>query len=196
MARDRTLRRSATPPPPEESNDDNSLFGEEEVGDDEDSDDEPIIDMSIRDSTIAMYVRVLSFSQEAATALYDSQGIMTLDNLRELDDESVKELARSFSKEGHPISILSQNRLRLLVFWVKHRWRTCRGVDDLTDVDYDHDVRPLQDQKRLEDDLDESKEPSPPTMTLTPSTAASCFTNMKTYLARVTAAAMAIKATT
>ena len=184
MARDRTLRRSATPPPPKESNDDNSLFGEEEVGDDEDSDDEPIIDMSIRDSTIAMYVRVLSFSQEAATALYDSQGVMTLDNLRELDDDSVKELARSFSKEGYPISILSQNRLRLLVFWVKHRWRTCRGVDDLTDVDYDHDVRPLQDQKKLEDDLDESKEPSPPTMTLTPSTAASCFTNMKTYLAK------------
>ena len=176
--------RVAAPPPPEESNDDNSLFGDEEVGEDEDSDDEPIIDVSIRDSTIAMYVRVLSFSQEAATALYDSQGVMTLDNLRELDDDSVKELARSFSKEGYPISILSQNRLRLLVFWVKHRWRTCRGVDDLTDVDYDHDVRPLQDQKKLEDDLDESKEPSPPTMTLTPSTAASCFTNMKTYLAK------------
>ena len=184
MARDRALRRSAAPPPPEESNDDDDLFGDEEVGEDEDSDDEPIIDVSIRDSTIAMYVRVLSFSQEAATALYDSQGVMTLDNLRELDDDSVKELARSFSKEGYPISILSQNRLRLLVFWVKHRWRTCRGVDDLTDVDYDHDVRPLQDQKKLEDDLDESKEPSPPTMTLTPSTAASCFTNMKTYLAK------------
>ena len=176
--------RVAAPPPPEESNDDDDLFGDEEVGEDEDSDDERIIDVSIRDSTIAMYVRVLSFSQEAATALYDSQGVMTLDNLRELDDDSVKELARSFSKEGYPISILSQNRLRLLVFWVKHRWRTCRGVDDLTDVDYDHDVRPLQDQKKLEDDLDESKEPSPPTMTLTPSTAASCFTNMKTYLAK------------
>ena len=185
MARDAMVRRrSAAPPPPEESNDDDDLFGDEEVGEDEDSDDEPIIDVSIRDSTIAMYVRVLSFSQEAATALYDSQGVMTLDNLRELDDDSVKELARSFSKEGYPISILSQNRLRLLVFWVKHRWRTCRGVDDLTDVDYDHDVRPLQDQKKLEDDLDESKEPSPPTMTLTPSTAASCFTNMKTYLAK------------
>ena len=180
----RGARVAAPPPPPEESNDDDDLFGNEEGEEDEDSDDEPIIDVSIRDSTIAMYVRVLSFSQEAATALYDSQGVMTLDNLRELDDDSVKELARSFSKEGYPISILSQNRLRLLVFWVKHRWRTCRGVDDLTDVDYDHDVRPLQDQKKLEDDLDESKEPSPPTMTLTPSTAASCFTNMKTYLAK------------
>mgnify|MGYP006210499359 CR=1 FL=1 len=67
--------RVAAPPPPEESNDDNSLFGEEGGGEDDDSDDEPIIDMSIRDSTIAMYVRVLSFSQEAATALYDNQHI-------------------------------------------------------------------------------------------------------------------------
>ena len=128
----RGARVAAPPPPPEESNDDDDLFGNEEGEEDEDSDDEPIIDVSIRDSTIAMYVRVLSFSQEAATALYDSQGVTTLDNLRELDDDSVKELARSFSKEGYPISILSQNRLRLLVFWVKHRWRTCRGVDDLT----------------------------------------------------------------
>jgi hypothetical protein len=184
MARSRETRREPAPPPPEESNDENSLFGEGGGGEEDDSEDEPIINVSIRDSTIAMYIRVLSFSQEAATALYDIHGIMTLDNLHELDDDSVKELARSFSKEGHPISILSQNRLRLLVFWVKHRWRTCRGVDDLTDVDYNHDVRPLQDQKTLEDDLDESKEPSPPTMILTQSTAATCFTNMKTYLAK------------
>ncbi len=115
--------------------------------------DKPVLEVTIRNSTIVMYVRVLSFSQEAATALYDNQHITDLDNLCKLDDDSVKELGRSFSKEGHPISILSQNRLRLLVFWAKHRWRACRGVDDLTDIDYDQNVRPLQDQKKLVDDL-------------------------------------------
>ena len=83
--------------------------------------DKPVLEVTIRNSTIVMYVRVLSFSQEAATALYDNQHITDLDNLCKLDDDSVKELGRSFSKEGHPISILSQNRLRLLVFWAKHR---------------------------------------------------------------------------
>ena len=63
-------------------------------------------------------------------------------------------------------------------------WRTCRGVDDLTDIDYEEDIKPLQDQKALEDSLDESKEPEPPKMTLTPTTAAACFTQLKMYLAK------------
>ncbi len=71
--------------------------------------------------------------------------------------------------------MIAQSRLKLLVFWAKHMWRTCRGVDELTDVDYDEDIKPLQDQKGLEDSLDESKEPEPPTMTLTPTSVASCF---------------------
>jgi hypothetical protein len=63
-------------------------------------------------------------------------------------------------------------------------WGTCRGVDDLTDIDYEEDIKPLRDQKALEDSLDESREPEPPTMTLTPATAAACFTQMKMYLAK------------
>ena len=203
MARTRQLQQrqqNEAPPPPADDGDDNDDLlpsdpeesdpSDPEESDPEGSDDEnenepePILEANIRASIIAMYKRVLSFSDGAATALYDVQHIVDLDTLRELDDESVKEIGRSFAKGGHPISILSQNRLRLLVFWAKHRWRTCRGVDDLADVDYDQDVRPLLDQKRLEDDLDPSSEPEPPTMTLTPTTAAACFTNMKNYLAR------------
>jgi hypothetical protein len=64
-------------------------------------------------------------------------------------------------------------------------WRTSRGVDKLTNVDYEEDIKPLQDQKALEDSLDESKEePEPPTMMLTPTTAVACFTQMKMYLAK------------
>ncbi len=31
--------------------------------------------------------------------------------------------------------MISQNRLKLLVFWAKHMWRTSRGVDDPSEVD-------------------------------------------------------------
>jgi hypothetical protein len=58
-------------------------------------------------------------------------------------------------------------------------WHTSCGVDELTDIDYEEDIKPLQDQKALEDSLDESKEPEPPTMTLTPTTAAACFTQRR-----------------
>jgi hypothetical protein len=88
------------------------------------------------------------------------------------------------TKEGHPISVIAQNRLKLLVFWEKHMWRTSRGVDELTDIDYEEDIKPIQDQKALEDSLNKSKEPEPPMMTLTPTTAAACFTQMKMYLAK------------
>jgi hypothetical protein len=43
-----------------------------------------------------------------------------MDSLRELDDDSIKELCRSITKEGHPISVIAQNCLKLLAFWAKH----------------------------------------------------------------------------
>ena len=63
-------------------------------------------------------------------------------------------------------------------------WRTCPGIDELTDVNYADDVKPLSDQKALEDSLDESNEPAPPTMNLTSATAATCFTQVKMYLTK------------
>jgi hypothetical protein len=64
-------------------------------------------------------------------------------------------------------------------------WRTCRGIDELTDVDYEDDLKPLLTQKGPEDKLDdESKEPDPPAMTLTTTTAAACFTQVKMYLSK------------
>ena len=143
------------------------------------------INALIRRDMLVMYVRVLGSKEGAATALlYDNQQIIDLDSLRELDDPRIKELCRAIGKEGHPVLMISQNRLKLLIFWVKHMWRTLRGVDDLSKVDYDQDIKHLQAQKVFEDSLDDSKEPDAPKMTLTPATVVASFTQMKTHLAK------------
>ena len=74
------------------------------------------LDAIIRRDMIAMYVRVLGFKEGAATTLYDDQQITNTDCLRELDDPTIKELCRQIGKEGHPVSMISQNHLKLLVF--------------------------------------------------------------------------------
>jgi hypothetical protein len=63
-------------------------------------------------------------------------------------------------------------------------WRTLSGVDDLSKVDYDQDIKHLQAQKAFKDSLDNSKEPDAPKMTLTPATVAASFTQMKMHLAK------------
>jgi hypothetical protein len=130
------------------------------------------LDAIIRRDMIAMYVRFLGFKEGAATALYNDQQITDTDRLRELNNPTIKELCRQIGKEGNPVLMISQNCLKLLVFWAKHMRRTSRGVDDLSKVDYDKDIKHLQAQKTFEDSLDDSKEPDAPKMTLTPATAA------------------------
>jgi hypothetical protein len=132
---------------------------------------------------IAMYVRVLGFKEGAVTALYDDQQITDLDCLHELNDPTIKELCCQIGKEGHPVSMIMQNCLKLLVLWAMHMWRTSCGVDDLSKVDYNKDIK-LQAQKTFEDSLDDSKKPDAPKMTLTPATATASFTQMKTHLAK------------
>ncbi len=131
-----------------------------------------------------MYVRVLGFKEGAATTLYNDQQITDTDRLRELDDPAIKELCRQIGKEGHLVSMILQNHLKLLVFWAKHMQPTSRGLDDLSEVNYDKDIKHLQAQKTFEDGLDDSKEPDAPKMTLTPATAAASFTQMKTHLTK------------
>jgi hypothetical protein len=82
------------------------------------------LDAIIRRDMIAMYVRVLGFKEGAATTLYNDLQITDTDRLRELDDPTIKELCRQIGKEGHPVSMILQNRLKLLVFWAKHMQRT------------------------------------------------------------------------
>ncbi len=126
----------------------------------------------------------MKFKEGAATTLYDDQQITDIDHLCELDDPTFKELCHQIVKEGHPVLMLSQNRLKLLVFWAKHMQRTSRGVDDLSEVDYDKDIKHVQAQKTFEDGFANSKEPDALKMTLTPATAAASFTQMKMHLAK------------
>ncbi len=78
------------------------------------------LDAIIRRDMIAMYVSILGFKEGTATTLYNDQQITDTDRLCELDNPTIKELCRQIGKEGHPVSMLSQNCLKLLVFWVKH----------------------------------------------------------------------------
>jgi hypothetical protein len=65
--------------------------------------------------------------------------IMTLDELRDLTDDIIKELFRAVRKLGeegpeHQISELSVTCLKLFVYWAGHMWPTSRGVDDWIDL--------------------------------------------------------------
>ena len=80
--------------------------------------------------------------------------------------------------------MILQNCLKLLVIWAKHMWHTSRGVDDLSKIDYNQDIKHLQAQKAFEDGLDDSKKPDASKMTLAPITAAASFTQMKAHLAK------------
>ncbi len=89
----------------------------------------------IRMTTVEMFKQVLLFSQGAVEALYDDQMITTLDVLRDLTDDIIKELSRAIRKPGgdgpgHQISELSVTCLKLFAFWARHMWQTSRGIDD------------------------------------------------------------------
>jgi hypothetical protein len=75
-------------------------------------------------TTIDMFKQVLLFSQGAAEALCNDQMITTLDVLRDLTDDIIKELCRAIRKPegdgpGHQISELSVTCLKLFAFWGK-----------------------------------------------------------------------------
>jgi len=56
------------------------------------------IDAIIRRSTTSMFQRVLIFNQGAAESLYDDQMITTIEILRELDDDTIKDTCRAIKK--------------------------------------------------------------------------------------------------
>jgi hypothetical protein len=140
-------------------------------------------------TTVDMFKRVLLFSQGAAEALYDNQMVTTLDMLRDLTNNIIKELCRAFRKPGgggpgHQISELSVTRLKLFAFWARHMGRTSRGVDDWTDITYEV-IKTLTNQKTLEDNLLDSKPPETPAMTLDPHSAAKAFSDMLIILGKM-----------
>jgi hypothetical protein len=136
-----------------------------------------------------MFKRVLLFSQGAVESLYDDQMIMTLDVLRDLTNNIIKELCSAIRKPGgdrpgHQISKLSVTCLKLFAFWARHMWRTSRGVDDWTDTTYDK-VKTMTNQKTLKDNFLDTKPPETLVMTLNLHLAAKAFTTMLILLGKM-----------
>ncbi len=78
-----------------------------------------LLEARIRKTTVDIFRRVLLFSQGVAEALYNDQMITSLDTLRDLTDDIIKELCCAIRKSGgditgHQISELSVTRLKLL----------------------------------------------------------------------------------
>jgi hypothetical protein len=115
--------------------------------------------------------------------------ITVLDTFQDLTDNIIKELCRAIRKPGgevpgHQISKLSVTCLKLLAFWGRHMWQTSRGVDDWTNTTW-YDIKTLTNQKTLEDNLLDTKQPETPAMTLDPQLAAKAFTNMLILLGKM-----------
>ncbi len=83
---------------------DEETVQDETKDEDEDEDDlqeEPApLEARIRMTTVDMFKHVLLFSQGAAEALYDNQIMTTLDVLRDLTDDIIKEICRAIRKPG------------------------------------------------------------------------------------------------
>jgi len=79
------------------------------------------IEVAIRRSTTSMFERVLMFNQGAAESLYDDQMITTIEILRELDDDTIKDTCKAIRKPagrtlGYQISEISVTCFKLFAF--------------------------------------------------------------------------------
>jgi hypothetical protein len=136
-----------------------------------------------------MFKRVLLFSQGVAEALYHNPMITTLDILQDLTNNIIKELCHAIRKPGgdvtgHQITKLSVTCLKLFAFWARLMWRTSRGIDNWTNMTWD-DIKTLTNQKTLENNLLDTKQPKTPGMTLDPQLAAKAFTDMLIVLGKM-----------
>jgi hypothetical protein len=150
---------------------------------------EEMIEAAVRHSMTSMLRRVLVFSNRAADSLYDNQMITNFDTLRELDDDTIKETCRAIKKPGgaamgYQISELSATCFKLFAFWARHMWRTCRSINDWTDITWD-EVSILKNQKTLEDNPQDQKSPETPVMTPDPQTATKAFLEMVVLLGKM-----------
>jgi hypothetical protein len=74
--------------------------------------------------------------------------------------------------------------LKLLVFWARHLYQTSREPNDVQDWTWNN-IRHLSDQKTLEDNAKDGKDPPVPEMTLEQTNAAACFSQMRQYLCKL-----------
>jgi hypothetical protein len=167
--------------------DDDNKDNAEDVGDPQG---EPaLLETRIHETTVNMFKRVLLVTQGAAETLYDDKMITSLDILRDLTEDIIKELCHAIRKPGgdvtgHQISELSVTRLKLFAVGAREMWQTSRGVDDWTDTTWDY-IKTLTNWKTLEYNLLDTKQPETPAMTLDPQLAAKAFTDMLILLGKM-----------
>jgi hypothetical protein len=100
---------------------DESTIQDKDEDEDDPQEEAAPLETRICETTVDMFKQVLLFSQGAAEALYNDQMIMTLDVLRDLTNNIIKELCHAIRKPGgdgpgHQISELSITRLKFFVF--------------------------------------------------------------------------------
>jgi hypothetical protein len=74
--------------------------------------------------------------------------------------------------------------LKLLAFWARHLYRTSREPEDAQEWTW-NDIKHLSDQKTLEDNAKDDKDPPVPEMTLEQTISAACFLHMRQYLRKL-----------
>jgi hypothetical protein len=104
---------------------DKSTIQDEDKDEDDPQEEAAPLKARIWETTVDMFKQGLLFSQGAAESLYNDQMITTLDVLRDLTDDIIKELCRAIRKlggggPGHQISELSVTRPKLFAFWARH----------------------------------------------------------------------------
>lgn len=116
-----------------------------------------------------MYQHILGFSPGAVAALYDNQGIMTIEQLQEVTNSLADKTCHTIQKpggneQGHLIPIIMHQRLKLISFWSRHILWTSREPEDIHEMTW-NDIKHLVDQKTLEDN-DKYGDVGGPEMTL------------------------------
>ena len=157
---------AAAPQPEADPHDEDEDTNKDEDLAEDDEDKPPAREIPIEERVcnkmVSTYQRVLGFIPGATAALYDDQGITTLEHLQELTNSLADETCRAIQKpggdeRGHPIPIIARQHLKLLAFWARHLWRTSREPKDVQDLTW-NDITHLADQKILEDNAKDGKD--------------------------------------
>ena len=111
---------------------------------------------AVLDVTVKWYVDVLGFPESNAKAMYTSQMLTDEQVLVQLTDKSVDIVCVAIRKpggasKGDPTPVLSIERLKLTVFYLKLYERTSKNIPDMTTLTIDNIIS-VRDQKRMEDE--------------------------------------------
>ncbi len=109
-----------------------------------------------RATLIAWFATQFGFSIDAATALHDVQALNDTQALSKLDDDdAVANVCKAVGKDlGSSVAELAATKLKLACFWIRHQYRTSRGIGGtqrpLVKIKYSGDIDRLKQHKKEE----------------------------------------------